>query len=123
VGYSKRNSFCSNIKKFSKSGGIMNVTKTSHMEKVCCKKCGIVLCAIRTLCDECCEMAGSISKKMAVVQMYAGIMVKYSHQIVCLNSILKCEGSNAVDDGEERTGRKNNMWNMQLEICNKNLVE
>jgi hypothetical protein len=77
----------------SQEGGIMNVTKTSHMEKVCCKKCGIVLCAIRTVWVVCYEKAGSkwkhnISKKTAVVKIYAGIVVKYSHQIVCLDSIL-----------------------------------
>ena len=42
MGNSKRNSLCCNIKKFSKSEGVINVTKTSHMEKLCCKKCGIV---------------------------------------------------------------------------------
>jgi len=51
----------------------MNVTKTSHMEKLCCKKCGIVFSAKRTVCVVCCEMAvskwkHSISKKTAVVK-------------------------------------------------------
>jgi hypothetical protein len=99
VGNSKRNSLCSNIKKFSKSEGVMNVTyKTSYVEKLCCKKCGIVFSAKRTGCVVCCEMAGSkckhsISKKTAVVRMYAGIVARYSHQIVCLNSILQTKRS------------------------------
>jgi len=119
VGNFKINSLC-NIKKFSKSEGVTNVTKTSHMEKLCCKKCGIVLCVIRTVC---CEMTGSkwklnISKITAVVKMYQGIVVKYCNQTVCLNAILQTKRSvqmrsNEVDNGEERTGRKNNMWNVQ----------
>ena len=44
------------------------------------------------------EMAGSkwkhsISKKTSVVKMYAGVVVRYSHQIVCLNSILQTKRS------------------------------
>jgi hypothetical protein len=49
-------------------------------------------------CVVCCEMAGSkwkhsISKKTAVVKMYAGVVVRYSHQIVCLNAILQTKRS------------------------------
>lgn len=112
VGNFKINSLC-NIKKFSKGEGVMNVTKTSHMEKLCCKKCGIVLCVIRTVC---CEMAGSkwkhnISKKTAVVKMYQGIVVKYCHQTVCLNTILQTKRSvqmrsNEVDDGGGKNWKK-----------------
>jgi hypothetical protein len=58
------------------------------------------------------------SKKTAVVKMYPGIVVKYCHQTVCFNSISQAKRSvqvrsDEVDDGEERAGRKNKMWNIQ----------
>lgn len=34
----------------------------------------------------------------------------------------RCEGSHEVDDGEERIGRKNNMWNMKLEVLQQKIL-